>query len=45
MSTILEKISRAPKAIFGSRNDRLLKRYRKVVREVNAFEPAISALR
>ena len=44
MSTILEKISRAPKAIFGSRNDRLLKRYRKVVREVNAFEPAISAL-
>jgi preprotein translocase subunit SecA len=37
-------IPRILKAIFGSRNDRLLKRYSGAVREVNAFEPAISAL-
>jgi len=37
-------ISRILKAIFGSRNDRLLKRYSRVVREINAFEPAISTL-
>jgi preprotein translocase subunit SecA len=44
MSNILAKISRVPRAIFGSRNDRLLKRYRKIVREVNAFEASITAL-
>ncbi|MSQ53347.1 MAG: preprotein translocase subunit SecA [Betaproteobacteria bacterium] len=33
-----------PRVIFGSRNDRLLKAYRKTVREINAFEPAIAAL-
>ena len=30
--------------IFGSRNERLLKQYGQVVRRINAFEPAISAL-
>lgn len=32
------------KKIFGSRNDRLLKAYRKQVLQINALEPAISAL-
>lgn len=32
------------KAIFGSRNDRLLKQYRKRVAAINALEPTISAL-
>jgi preprotein translocase subunit SecA len=30
--------------IFGSRNERALKQYRKAVAEINALEPAISAL-
>src|SRR5208283_4615674 len=30
--------------IFGSRNERLLKQYRQVVREINTLEPAIAAL-
>jgi preprotein translocase subunit SecA len=37
-------ISRALKAIFGSRNERLLKLYAKSVRAINALEPSISAL-
>jgi preprotein translocase subunit SecA len=32
------------KAIFGSRNDRLLKQYRKTVASINALEPAIEKL-
>ena len=32
------------KALFGSQNDRLLKGLQKPVAEINAFEPAISAL-
>jgi len=32
------------KKIFGSRNDRLLKQYRRRVIEINAFEPKISQL-
>ncbi|HRE14334.1 MAG TPA: preprotein translocase subunit SecA, partial [Usitatibacteraceae bacterium] len=32
------------KAIFGSRNDRLLKQYRKTVDQINALEPAMEAL-
>ena len=32
------------KAIFGSRNDRLLKQYRKRVLTINALEPATQAL-
>lgn len=30
--------------IFGTRNDRLLRSYRKVILKINAFEPAIQAL-
>ena len=30
--------------IFGSRNDRLIKRYNKTVLRINALEPAVSAL-
>mgnify|MGYP003395214584 FL=1 len=30
--------------VFGSRNDRLIKRYNKTVQRINALEPAISAL-
>jgi preprotein translocase subunit SecA len=37
-------ISRALKAVFGSRNDRLLKQYGKSVRAINALEPSIAAL-
>lgn len=32
------------KKIFGSRNERMLKQYRKVVDEINAFEPEYEAL-
>ncbi|HQY47791.1 MAG TPA: preprotein translocase subunit SecA, partial [Usitatibacteraceae bacterium] len=32
------------KAIFGSRNDRLLKQYRKTVESINALEPAMENL-
>ncbi|HTS85655.1 MAG TPA: preprotein translocase subunit SecA, partial [Usitatibacter sp.] len=32
------------KAIFGSRNDRLLKQYRKSVEQVNALEPDMQKL-
>lgn len=32
------------KKIFGSRNDRLLKQYRKVVAKINALEPQMQAL-
>ncbi len=37
-------ISRALKAIFGSRNERLLKQYAKSVRAINAFEASMAAL-
>ncbi len=37
-------IQRALKAIFGSRNDRLLKQYSRTVRAISALEPAVSAL-
>jgi len=37
-------ISRVLKTIFGSRNDRLIKKYRKTVARINALEPQISAL-
>ena len=32
------------KTLVGSRNDRLLKQYRKVVAKVSAFEPSLQAL-
>ena len=31
-------------SIFGSRNERLLKQYRKVVQQINALEPKFEAL-
>jgi preprotein translocase subunit SecA len=37
-------LTTALKAIFGSRNDRLLKQYRKQVETINAFEPALEKL-
>jgi len=37
-------ISRVLKAVFGSRNDRLLKHYGRSVRAINAFEPSMAAL-
>ena len=37
-------ISRALKAVFGSRNDRLLKHYGRSVRAINALEPSMAAL-
>jgi preprotein translocase subunit SecA len=37
-------LTNALKAVFGSRNDRLLKQYRKTVESINALEPAMSAL-
>ena len=37
-------LNTALKAIFGSRNDRLLKQYRKIVEQINALEPAIQQL-
>ena len=37
-------IPRLLRAIFGSRNDRLLKQYSKSIREINAFEPAVAGL-
>ncbi len=30
--------------VFGSRNERLLKRYRKIVEQINAFEPKVSSM-
>src|SRR4051794_28669890 len=30
--------------VFGSRNDRLLKRYRKIIDEVNKLEPKIAGM-
>ena len=37
-------LNTALKAIFGSRNDRLLKQYRKSVEQINALEPAMQKL-
>jgi preprotein translocase subunit SecA len=37
-------LTTALKAIFGSRNDRLLKQYRRQVEQINALEPAIQKL-
>jgi len=37
-------ISRVLKAVFGSRNDRLLKQYGKLVRAINALEPSVTML-
>jgi preprotein translocase subunit SecA len=37
-------LNTALKAIFGSRNDRLLKQYRKTVEAINALEPRFQAM-
>lgn len=37
-------LSRLVKSIFGSRHDRIIKRYRKVVQQVNALESEMQAL-
>jgi preprotein translocase subunit SecA len=37
-------IQRLLRAVFGSRNDRLLKQYSKTVAQINALEPAMAAL-
>ena len=37
-------LTNALKAIFGSRNDRLLKQYRRQVESINALEPEIQKL-
>ena len=37
-------ISRVLKSIFGSRNDRLLKQYARIVRQINALEASMAAL-
>jgi len=37
-------ISRMLKAVFGSRNDRLLKQYSRTVREINVLEPGLQSL-
>ncbi|MFN8751264.1 MAG: hypothetical protein ACK5ZP_04710, partial [Betaproteobacteria bacterium] len=37
-------ISTVLKKLFGSRNDRLLKRYGHAVRAINAIEPALQKL-
>jgi preprotein translocase subunit SecA len=37
-------ISGLLKKIFGSRNDRLIKQYSAIVRQINALEPGVSAL-
>ena len=37
-------LTTALKAIFGSRNDRLLKEYRRTVATINALEPALAKL-
>ncbi len=37
-------LNTALKAIFGSRNDRLLKQYRRIVESINRLEPTVQAL-
>jgi preprotein translocase subunit SecA len=37
-------LTTALKAVFGSRNDRLLKQYRKTVESINALEPVVEKL-
>ena len=37
-------ISKLLKSVFGSRNDRLLKQYRRTVEAINALEESVAAL-
>ncbi|MBI1942581.1 MAG: preprotein translocase subunit SecA [Betaproteobacteria bacterium] len=41
---VLEFLLAIPRKIFGSRNERLLKQYSQVVRQINKLEPAIAKL-
>ena len=41
---VLEAVWRFPTRIFGSRNERLLKQYSRVVAQINALEPSVSGL-
>ena len=44
MATTTTAVGRTLTRIFGSRNDRLLKRYRRIVAEINGFEPQVQQL-
>ena len=44
MATTTTAFGRTMTRIFGSRNDRLLKRYRRIVDQINAFEPKVLGL-
>ncbi len=44
MATTTTAVGRTMTRIFGSRNDRLLKRYRRIVADINAFEPKVLGL-
>jgi preprotein translocase subunit SecA len=41
---VIDSVSKAFTKIFGSRNDRLLKRYRRSIEQINALEPQIRAM-
>ena len=44
LRNVADVLWRLPTRVFGSRNERLLKQYRRVVEAINALEPAIVAL-
>jgi preprotein translocase subunit SecA len=44
LRNVAEVLWRLPTRVFGSRNERLLKQYRREVEAINALEPAIAAL-
>ncbi len=44
LRTILEAVIRIPARVFGSRNQRLLKQYSRVVESINALEAGLAAL-
>src|SRR5882672_7459061 len=44
LRSVLEYLWRAPARLFGSRNERLLKQYRRSVVEINALEPELAKL-
>src|SRR3954469_887055 len=44
LRTAAEVLWRMPARVFGSRNERLLKQYARIVQAVNGFEPALAAL-
>src|SRR3990172_1699204 len=40
-SSVIKGVSRLPRKVFGSRNERLLKVYQRQVGPINAFEPGL----